>query len=160
MSNELTLVGALSIAIVALTSVITFVSRQLWIKLFDADKGLATKVVERHLKYVDENAGTNRLISEAVVEIKQTLTRTAQAAEKHEETSEKICEMLGHQHQELLAFSGRYHSADEYSTVKTNEAIHHLTRAARSHLDGHDDECRRELDEAERAVNGRREPQH
>jgi hypothetical protein len=162
MNNELTLVGALAVAVTALAGIITYSLKFLSAKLFDPDKGLFTVVAMRHVKFVDESSEALRINSDAlqtigiaIKEIGTATKRTAEATEHQELTNEKIATLIDRHHVELLSFSQRFPNTDDFSTVRTNEAIHHLARAGRAHLDGHDEQCRKELDEAEKAVNGK-----
>lgn len=162
MGDEPTLIGALAVAVTALAGVIAVVARSVWTRLFDPDKGLVVILVNRHLKFVDEsadilkvNTDSQHTIGMAMKEISAAMKRTATAVEKQDETNEKIAITLEEQHKELAAFSGRFPLTSDFSTVQTNDAIHHLARAGRAHLEGRDEDCRKELDEAERAVNNK-----
>lgn len=162
MSEDMTLVGALVLAVTTLAGAIGLTARALWVKLFDSEKGLAMVLVNRHLRFVDESAEAMRVnsssqssISAAVTEISEAVKRTAEATENQEKTNLQIAGMLAHQHEELTGFSKRFQEQDEFSTVRTNAAIHHLARAGRAHLEGKDDDCLRELNEAEKVVNGK-----
>lgn len=162
MDEQITLVGALVIAVGSLATVIGVAGRMLWTKLFAKDEGLLIIAFNKHLKFIDQtaemmqvNTDSQKTVSMAMREISMAVKRTAEATENQERTNQQISEMLDHQHEELVAFSKRFPSTDDFSTVATNEAIHHLARAGRAHLDGKDDDCRRELDQAEKVVNGK-----
>lgn len=163
MNDDYTLVSALVVAISSLAGVIGYASRQIWLKLFAEEKGLFVKIVDRHLRFVDESAASMKIntesqsrISHAVDEIKEVVQRSAEVIEKQNAMTSKIEMALAQHHEDSQEFIAKFQrSSDAYTTTKTNEAIHHLARAGRAHLEGNDEDTLKELDAAERAVDRR-----